>query len=1221
MIHFFASQTFLAAVVFLTMTSLAQDRSLAHETPNVLLIISEDNGPELGCYGDQYAKTPNLDRLASQGIRFKTAYVTQSVCSPSRGTILTGLYPHQNGQIGLATHQFAMFKEWPTTYSILKQAGYRTGMIGKLHVNPPEAIEKWIDFRKIKSSNFSKQKLSDYIKHSADFINQSDKPFFLTVNFPDAHWPVQNVVEGRPANPLHLDDVRPMDYMAFDNPRLRQHVRGFYNCMSRLDECVGDLLDALDASGKSENTLVIYLGDHGAQFARGKIFVTEGGLRIPLIMRWPGKTKRGYTSSQLASTIDLLPTIVSAAGAKIPEGLQGFDLGRVINGNEEPIRNYLFAERNTDAAIFHYPQRAIRDTRYKLTTTMLTDRNDPAVARYLVNGASNFRGSPTREELSGADQATQQIYQTWLKPPEIQLFDLDNDPNERVNLADDIQFKSIKNRLLSRLQKWQIDTDDKLRKPELLAALTQEVDQCLQKNQRVPKGGWQYLTYLAPDQSQPPSSKGKKTEFLIDPEISVEVSRIWNSNPHSAFTDLIHWNKKFYCAFRIGTGHVPGEKGEDGRIQIISSTNGKTWSKVATIVESKIDLRDPKLSVTPDGRLMLLMGGSNYDGNQLIDRSTRVAFMNPADQEFTSIEKINFDHAVASDDDWLWRVTWHKGVGYGVIYQANKSPWGLHLVSTRDGINYDLIKSLSLKGKPNESTIRFDSSDQMHIVVRNEDARKMGHWGRGNPPYDELNWNPIKKQLGGPNIVQLPDGSWILGTREYGNSLTTVLGHLSTTGKFKKLLTLPSGGDTSYPGMVVHHGKLWVSYYSGHQGRTAIYLATIQLDDLLKQTKLNVGQKTPTSKPFGKIVFQQRKIPPGVPLKGKAKLAKVYGYRIPSLLVSKQGSILAFSERRLGLHDHAQNDIVLKRSKDNGKSWSNEVVAFEDGMHSINDPLTVQLESGRILLMFARFPYGRHARDAGWIKMADPGYDSPNVNVLTYICHSDDDGLTWSEPVDISRQVKPPELINANTPGHMIQLTRGPLAGRVITGLWGTVPVNKNGIRTREWRIVVAYSDDQGVTWKRTRILNDASGKGFANECQIAEAANGDLILICRNQGGDLFRKKAISKDGGETWSNIKIDRTLPSVACMGSLIAGPIQPNGGWDLFASFPSNKGRKDGQIAKSIDNGQTWRIVNTIPGPFAYSALQVSPGQKELLLLYESGNYKSERLYQVPIDNLK
>lgn len=368
------------------------------------------------------------------------------------------------------------------------------------------------------------------------------------------------------------------------------------------------------------------------------------------------------------------------------------------------------------------------------------------------------------------------------------------------------------------------------------------------------------------------------------------------------------------------------------------------------------------------------------------------------------------------------------------------------------------------------------------------------------------------------------------------------------------------------------------------------------------------------------IIFQQRMIPEGVPLEGHAKDAKLYGYRIPSLLVTRQGSILAFSERRLGLHDHAQNDIVLKRSTDGGRSWSDEIVAFEDGMHSINDPLTVQLDNGRILLMFARFPYGRHARDAGWIKMADHGYDDPSANVLTFVCHSDDDGLTWSKPLDISRQVKHPSLLNANTPGAMIQLSKGPHKGRVVTGLWGTFPITKNGKRSREWRIVVAYSDDMGQSWKRTDPLIDKSGKGFPNENQVAETANGSIVLISRNQDGERFRKKAMSHDGGETWTAIDVDRTLPSVACMGSLIKGPAHEDGTWNLWASFPSNEGRKNGQIAVSKDNGQTWNIVKIIPGYFAYSTLQVAPDQKSLLCLYESDNYRTQTLLTIPFDKL-
>lgn len=368
------------------------------------------------------------------------------------------------------------------------------------------------------------------------------------------------------------------------------------------------------------------------------------------------------------------------------------------------------------------------------------------------------------------------------------------------------------------------------------------------------------------------------------------------------------------------------------------------------------------------------------------------------------------------------------------------------------------------------------------------------------------------------------------------------------------------------------------------------------------------------------IVFASRDIPADVPLHGHAKDETRFGYRIPSLLVTQQGTVLAFSERRLGLHDHAQNDIVLKRSHDGGRTFSDEAVVIEDGMNSINDPLTVQLENGRILLMYGRFPYGRHARNSGWIRIADLGYDDRAANILTFLSHSDDDGRTWSQPRDISRQVKAPHLLNANTPGGMIQLTTGPHKGRIVTGLWGARPLSTDGNETRSWEIVVVWSDDNGRTWSRSEPLQDASGKGYPNECQVAEASSGDLILIARNQNGDRFRKKAISRDGGETWTSLDIDRGLPSVACMGALIKGPPKQNGSWDLWASFPSNTGRENGQIVVSRDDGQTWEVVTIIPGLFSYSALQVSPDQSSLLCLYESDDCLSETLVRLPFQKL-
>ena len=151
--------------------------------------------------------------------------------------------------------------------------------------------------------------------------------------------------------------------------------------------------------------------------------------------------------------------------------------------------------------------------------------------------------------------------------------------------------------------------------------------------------------------------------------------------------------------------------------------------------------------------------------------------------------------------------------------------------------------------------------------------------------------------------------------------------------------------------------------------------------------------------------------------------------------------------------------------------------------------------------------------------------------------------------------------------------------------------------------------------------LRDESGKGFPDECQVAEAAKGDIVLISRNEDGDPFRKKAISHDGGETWRPLNIDRGLPSVACMGSLIKGPIRADGTWDLWASFPSSAGRRNGQITVSADNGKTWRIAKLIRGPFSYSALQVSPDRSGLLCLYESDDCRSETLLTIPFNELR
>ncbi len=468
--------------------------------PNILLIVGEDHGVELSCYGDPVIKTPRIDKLASDGILFESGYVTQSVCSPSRSTIFTGLYPHQNGHLGLATHQYAMYRKWPTTYSLLKKAGYRTGLIGKTHINPADAVEASVDFRYQKKSNFSKRKVADYALKAGEFFRAGDEPFFMTVNYPDAHWPLQGKVNGLPETQVDSKRVQVMPYIGGENPRMRKVVQNYYDCMLRLDACVGQLLKQLEDSGKADNTLVVFIGDHGAQMGRGKVTVYEGGMRVPYIVRWPGVSKPNVRSKALVSTTDLLPTFMDAAGVPAPTGLPGKSLRPALKGTaDRGFREYLACERNCDAAQLTFPQRTIRDARYKLIHSPVRDREDPAARYYRVHGASHWAGCLTDEELAGASEQTKAGYARWLNPPEYQLYDLQDDPHEWNDLSADPKHAKVKKRLQAALKRWQDDTRDPLADPGKLRMLMKENDAVFKAKRRSPKDGWQYLKYLAFD--------------------------------------------------------------------------------------------------------------------------------------------------------------------------------------------------------------------------------------------------------------------------------------------------------------------------------------------------------------------------------------------------------------------------------------------------------------------------------------------------------------------------------------------------------------------------------------------------------------------------------------------------------------------------------------------------------------------------------------------------
>lgn len=300
---------------------------------------------------------------------------------------------------------------------------------------------------------------------------------------------------------------------------------------------------------------------------------------------------------------------------------------------------------------------------------------------------------------------------------------------------------------------------------------------------------------------------------------------IGNQANHNALTDLIDYNKTFLCCFREGEFHAGGK---NGKIRILCSKNGLKWNEAALLNKKGIDLRDPMLSQMPDGSLMLNMGGSTYKGDKLITYSPHVAFSNNG-LEWSSVVDLKMNR------EWIWRVTWHNGIGYGVSYHIpaiknKKKPWLLKLFKTTNGIDYTLVKQLDISCHPSEVTLRFLPDGTMIALVRRHGNAWIGH---SQAPYTQWNWFKSQYRLGGPNFIILPNGKmWAAARyfeREGGKRKARTALYKMGSSTLEPVLIFPSDGDTSYPGIVHRGDKLYISYYSSHETKTKVYFATLKL--------------------------------------------------------------------------------------------------------------------------------------------------------------------------------------------------------------------------------------------------------------------------------------------------------------------------------------------------------------------------------------------------------
>lgn len=298
----------------------------------------------------------------------------------------------------------------------------------------------------------------------------------------------------------------------------------------------------------------------------------------------------------------------------------------------------------------------------------------------------------------------------------------------------------------------------------------------------------------------------------------ISVEKISDSAPHSAFTDLIHFQRHWFCVFREGSAHVS----PDGALQVLKSQDGNTWQSVARLTSPTADLRDAKITVTPSGQLMLCGAGALHQPAEARHQSL-VWYSDDGTNWSDAIE-------IGPPNYWIWRITWHEGKAYGVGYHTIE-PRETQLFVSDDGRHFEKHgKPFAIDGFSNESSLVFHSDDTAICVVRRDGKPNDALIGSSAPPYTEWTWKSLGAYIGGPALMQLPDGTHIVAGRRLAGPAKTVLWQLDpNTASLSELAELPSGGDTSYPGLVLHDGILWMSYYSTHEGKTQIYLAKIKL--------------------------------------------------------------------------------------------------------------------------------------------------------------------------------------------------------------------------------------------------------------------------------------------------------------------------------------------------------------------------------------------------------
>ena len=410
--------------------------------PNFVFMISDDQSYSgVGCDGNPAIHTPNIDRLAREGLRFERGFAPSPSCSPSRSAILTGESPHETGTSRFRSPMPASQK---TILEYLKSRNYYTGAFKKVHQGT-EFWRRW-DFKGLHRP----------IREFFD-ARPKDRPFYLHIGYHDPHRPYlpgERYPEKNSRSSVNVPSFLP------DTPGVRKDIAHYYEAIERLDVKVGLLLELLEKHKLADNTLVIFTSDQGMAFPGAKGTLYDPGLHVPLMARWPGRIKPGRVSSDLVSLIDLAPTWLDAAGVRPPDVMNGKSFLPLLLGKPFQPREAVYAERN-----FHTHLdliRCVRTQRYKLIRNYLPD--------VPYRPLSDIARSPSWrsiEELGRHGKLSPALFQRYFKQPRPadEFYDLQNDPGELNNVANDPKYKTELLHLQELLSRWMIATHDFLPPP------------------------------------------------------------------------------------------------------------------------------------------------------------------------------------------------------------------------------------------------------------------------------------------------------------------------------------------------------------------------------------------------------------------------------------------------------------------------------------------------------------------------------------------------------------------------------------------------------------------------------------------------------------------------------------------------------------------------------------------------------------------------------------